>query len=433
MMHSIRLKLTLAFVLVSLTAVLLVGGIAREVMIRSISTAGIEVAFTQFKDDVAAYISTYGSWQAAVNVEPFGKFERRRRAIETFTGLRPLQNSGCIEELQQVSDITLDDIEKSDIPINDRIKPPFMFLLLDLQGGTLIPKEKSPPRNWSQIADPITVNGQVMAYAIMDKTPNLNTFDQGYLRAINQSLGIGLLSAASLASCLGWLLANRLTRSIVKLTRAIQGMQKGNLRQQVPVSSIDEIGVLSRAFNAMSQDLAGVYESLEQSHRQLKELSIRDDLTQLYNRRFFNEQAPQLLAMAHRYKHPLSVMIGDIDYFKRVNDNFSHATGDRVLQTIARILANHTRKADLVARYGGEEFVIVFPETDLKAAARRCDRLRRLIEGYAWSEIHPGLKVTISMGLNGDIELDSIDQMLVAADENLYEAKRLGRNQVIAA
>jgi diguanylate cyclase (GGDEF)-like protein len=123
-------------------------------------------------------------------------------------------------------------------------------------------------------------------------------------------------------------------------------------------------------------------------------------------------------------------MIGDIDHFKQINDRFSHATGDEVLRKVAGIFQSNTRKNDLVARYGGEEFVIAFPETPLEQAVNLCERLREFISNHTWHEINPDLRVTMSMGLNSDLNLDNFEQMLAVADDKLYEAKNAGRNRV---
>jgi len=124
-------------------------------------------------------------------------------------------------------------------------------------------------------------------------------------------------------------------------------------------------------------------------------------------------------------------MIGDIDFFKQVNDRFSHAVGDAVLKEIATILLAATRTTDLVARYGGEEFVIAFVETPQAEAEALCERLRQAIEDHSWAAIDPKLSVTMSMGLCGDLSIGSAEAMLSAADQCLYMAKEQGRNRVV--
>ena len=162
----------------------------------------------------------------------------------------------------------------------------------------------------------------------------------------------------------------------------------------------------------------------------MSELAIRDSLTGLYNRRYLDQKLAEEFARAHRYNHPLSVAICDIDFFKSVNDRFSHATGDETLKKIASLLDQHTRQADTVARYGGEEFVIVLTETLRHDAVAVCKNLCRIIERYTWSDLHPDLSITVSIGISDDLNLDSHEKMLHQADKKLYEAKHQGKNQV---
>ena len=221
---------------------------------------------------------------------------------------------------------------------------------------------------------------------------------------------------------LGLLFGRRMSAALDELTTAIRTMgTQRTLRQEVPVRSNDEIGVLAAAFNEMSAELT-------RAHGELRELSICDPLTGLYNRRHFNEQAAHLYQQALRYNRPLTVMVGDLDHFKQINDNFSHAVGDEVLRRIGTLLREHNRKSDLLARHGGEEFVIAFPETSLAHAASHCEQLRRLIEAAPWHEVHPELRVTMSIGLSDDLASGSIERMLHQADGQLYAAKHAGRN-----
>jgi diguanylate cyclase (GGDEF)-like protein len=191
----------------------------------------------------------------------------------------------------------------------------------------------------------------------------------------------------------------------------------------------------SELFNELQQrhqELQLLHDKVHQQAVQLKELSIRDGLTALYNRRHFDEQGANALAQAQRYDHPLTIMIGDIDFFKRINDGFSHAVGDEVLRHVARLLQTNTRESDIVARYGGEEFVIALTQTPLTQAIQLCEKLRQIIESHPWSEIQPNLKVSMSMGLCADTQIGSFEKMVAAADEKLYAAKTAGRNRVYA-
>lgn len=172
---------------------------------------------------------------------------------------------------------------------------------------------------------------------------------------------------------------------------------------------------------------------LIEANEKLKETSIKDSLTQLYNRRHFETEFTQLLYMAKRQKQNISVILLDIDNFKSINDSFGHCAGDEVLRSIAQILIQRTRRSDLIARYGGEEFVILLPDTGEPGARCLAETIRKSIESYPWKN----QDVTSSFGIqtinNNSIEtleVESIIQSCVnSADQALYFAKKNGRNQ----
>ncbi len=163
----------------------------------------------------------------------------------------------------------------------------------------------------------------------------------------------------------------------------------------------------------------------------LRRLSTTDGLTGLFNRRHLDETLTTELERALRYNAPLSIMMFDVDHFKRFNDEHGHDQGDRVLQAIAQSLQEHVRKVDVPCRYGGEEFLAILPGTNQAGAIIVSERLRHAIEQM---EVD-GLNVTISIGVASVPELDvrSSATLVEAADSALYRAKRAGRNQVIAA
>lgn len=169
---------------------------------------------------------------------------------------------------------------------------------------------------------------------------------------------------------------------------------------------------------------------LASAYDQLKDLSTRDPLTSLYNRRHLSEKLSQEAERARRYERPLSIMLCDIDDFKAINDSFGHQVGDRVLIEIAKLLQERTRASDIVARYGGEEIVTVFPETELKNATKTCEGILASIRKHSWSRLHPDLSVTLSIGLAELSSSDDIETLLRRADNKMYEAKRSGKNRV---
>jgi diguanylate cyclase (GGDEF)-like protein len=177
-------------------------------------------------------------------------------------------------------------------------------------------------------------------------------------------------------------------------------------------------------------ELAEANAELERLSQELFKQANEDPLTGLFNRRRLEQELGRELERARRHGGKLSIMICDIDNFKQVNDRFSHQVGDHVLKRVGQILKRHVRGADIVARYGGEEFVILFPETSALEAHLVCDRLRERIAEAPWHELHPELKITMSMGICDDIALVDGFAMLDQADDKLYEAKRNGKNQV---
>jgi len=248
-----------------------------------------------------------------------------------------------------------------------------------------------------------------------------------------------MLAAAALAIPLGFLFGDRLTRPIRDITRAMGEMKAGRLRQEVAVRSGDEVGHLARSFNEMSSQLSTAHEEAEASHARLdllvhemSELSRHDPLTGLMNRRGFDERVRLLLTHVARYGHGLCVAMIDVDRFKPINDDFSHAAGDQVLVRAARILRDELRESDAVARYGGDEFVVAFPETSLDAAEVLAERLRRTFEATDWADLVSDRRVTISIGVAEVRGRQGLAAVLERADEHLYRAKHAGRNRVDA-
>lgn len=176
---------------------------------------------------------------------------------------------------------------------------------------------------------------------------------------------------------------------------------------------------------------------LSDAYSTIEKMSITDDLTQVFNRRYFHDRLDGEIARARRYDHPVSLFLMDIDHFKRINDKYGHQTGDDVLRAIGGILRSSTRSVDIVARYGGEEFVALLPETGQETARMTAEKLRAAIV------VHPFLSpdqslfhVTASFGVSSldmtDKNTEAIaDRIVKMADDAMYQAKQEGRNRVV--
>ena len=165
----------------------------------------------------------------------------------------------------------------------------------------------------------------------------------------------------------------------------------------------------------------------------LEPLAISDQLTGLYNRHYFTSELVKQINIWRRYQRPLSILILDIDFFKKVNDTYGHLAGDYVLQMLAKICQNAVRDIDTVARIGGEEFAILLPSTAVNGAMRTAERIRRETEAFSFKYEDARFRVTVSLGVAElTDESWSITEFMKAADEMLYKAKNSGRNRCVA-
>lgn len=171
-------------------------------------------------------------------------------------------------------------------------------------------------------------------------------------------------------------------------------------------------------------------------HAQLYDAGTRDPLTGLFNRRYLDQHLESDFRLALRHSEDLSVLIIDVDRFKRINDSLGHLAGDAVLRNVARTLSSRVRHEDVLARYGGEEFVILLRRTSLEGAVSLADSIRDMVEQLAVDYRASSIAVTVSIGvatLRHPPQFDDATSLLAAADVALYSAKNGGRNRVEAA
>ena len=177
--------------------------------------------------------------------------------------------------------------------------------------------------------------------------------------------------------------------------------------------------------------------SLKDANEEIRILSITDTLTGCYNRAYMNENLPKEVKRAIRYNRPISLVMVDIDHFKKVNDTYGHQAGDEVLKGLVESIKGSIRSdVDWVARYGGEEFLVVFPETDFERAKCLAERLRRNISQKTIQINEKKIHITASFGVSGFTSSSSLravshEALISQADESLYQAKQEGRNRVI--
>ena len=165
--------------------------------------------------------------------------------------------------------------------------------------------------------------------------------------------------------------------------------------------------------------------------KKLAVMATIDHLTKLMNRQAFETLSANMLADSRRHKTPLTVLMMDIDYFKKVNDSYGHAAGDKVLQGIAQILSSTVREADLVCRWGGEEFVIFLNKCDVVDAERIAEQIRTKVATQAFEFELYHLKVTLSIGVASYRHDEPLKELMARADNALYEAKNTGRNSIV--
>jgi len=266
------------------------------------------------------------------------------------------------------------------------------------------------------------------------------------LQGIRKEIATILLTVSSVitsfflvAAAILWSYLRRVAVEPIKtLGEQVRLIGQGKFETRIVVKSGDEIGMLGKEFNEMGRKLEEFYFQMSERSRelvhlngQLEELATTDGLTGLYNHRHFYTHLTEEVNRASRYQHPLSMIMADIDEFKKFNDTFGHVTGDSVLKIIAGLISDNARENDLVARYGGEEIAIILPETDLATTHLVAERMRLVIESSPDLIKLAGKPVTVSFGLAQlDETTENTMDFVRLADTMLYRAKQKGRNRV---
>ncbi|GEM_PF-1855087 len=233
---------------------------------------------------------------------------------------------------------------------------------------------------------------------------------QNYERAIEAWKRVGL---------------KRLMTTVIDTEGNLGNLSVGRLEEGPPFSEED---------GKILKSLAFVFSFIIREEIRIKKLferAIKDPLTGLYNRYFLEEQGKVEIDRAKRYGYPISLIMFDLDDFKRVNDTYGHQEGDRVLVRFARILKSKVRSTDMPVRYGGEEFIVLLPNTTPSEALLVAERIRKLMESTSFRFGSEEIRITVSAGIASCDSPDcSLDKLIYQADKAMYEAKRNGKNRV---
>ncbi len=206
-----------------------------------------------------------------------------------------------------------------------------------------------------------------------------------------------------------------------------------------PVQFGDEAYVLSTVIDLTLQKQAEeritrLAKKLEAANARLAQLAVTDRLTNVLNRRAFDEQLDKQIQFISRMGRPISLLMIDVDHFKQYNDEYGHPAGDKVLKIVARLLLQNARATDVVARYGGEEFAVIMPASDEQGALQMAERFRTAIHAHPWEQV----KLTVSMGISTILLRKEAERkkanysakLIEEADRALYLSKHNGRDQV---
>src|SRR5687767_5792 len=257
---------------------------------------------------------------------------------------------------------------------------------------------------------------------------------EAYAR-VSRQRNVALATLAGLVIAVGfaaYVLALTVARPLERLTAGATQVGDGDFDVHVPVLDYGEVGYLTRAFNTMVTQLRDGRQELAAINVALETLSVTDGLTGLFNHKHLIQTLHTEVARAQRHKHPLSVLMIDVDHFKQYNDQFGHQLGDKLLADIAALFKRTTRSIDYVARYGGDEFLLLLHEVASADALLLADRVR---DAVAAATFGPGdHKVTVSIGVASYPEHgETAEAVIASADAGLYRAKRSGRNEIVLA
>lgn len=262
------------------------------------------------------------------------------------------------------------------------------------------------------------------------------------ITSMGYAAALVIASGMIIVVILNLLLQQIILRPIQRLTdHALAIEQEKDFSRRIDMRRTDELGKLAHSLDTMVQTIDEQTSALQLANEQLIILTVQDGLTGIANRRMFDSYLNKEWRRAMREQAPLSLILLDVDYFKKYNDTYGHQQGDRCLIAVAATLQRHIRRpADLAARYGGEEFAIILPNTHEEGALTIAERVRQGIEAleipHSASDV--SASVSVSLGVvttlpKVDKDMRSLDLFVETADRGLYQAKQQGRNRTVQA
>jgi diguanylate cyclase len=230
--------------------------------------------------------------------------------------------------------------------------------------------------------------------------------------------------------------ADTYDQSLEEHREALQKLVTVEDLKELEKSLLSQVEVIQKSNDRYRTQLTEVNAKVEEQQEELEQLQTeagQDFLTGIANRKVLSERTDELLSLARRHGNVFSIIMFDIDHFKRVNDTYGHLAGDRILKAVASLINAQRRVADIFGRYGGEEFVMVLPETGQEQAAGVAEKIRERVEKAAFKFEDQTIKITISIGVGSVNVNDSETTFLKRVDDALYKAKLGGRNRVVEA
>jgi len=360
-----------------------------------------------------------------------------------------LENRHLMEELQKKND-ELTGANKEIMAISEEISAIYQFgkellVLLDtdeiietflsytssLLGGSTCVFLKYYPQKTALVVRHIQCKGDTC------------TFDKDKLESIkNVGMSLGVAGEKDIVSVVSKIANHPSMKTLVyKLFNTTKYMAYPLIIRDTPMGVtliVDQSSLDPKEDKIVQQYLNQFETSYDKAllHRKIKDLAIKDGLTELYNHRYFKEKLEAEIQVAKRLQHPVSMVFFDIDHFKSYNDINGHPMGDMLLRSLADILRKVIRTTDIPCRYGGEEFAVILPHTNLEGALITAEKIRKTIEVTAFpnQEKQPNGNLTISMGVSEvPTHADDISKLIAVVDEALYKSKTGGRNMVTQA